>query len=345
MENFVKIKDIISISDYSRVRKHKQIVDSVMSATRMGALSFNDKLPSVNELAFDHNVSRDTVVRAYAFLKENNVIESIPGKGYYLKLACNDLKLKVFLLFNKLSPCQKKIFDALTSILNEFAIIDFYVYQNDYAQFKKLILNSKSKDYTHYILNTHFDDRDQDVVEFIKSDIPLEKLIMLDKKMDKLGEVACVYQDFESDIISALIELNPLLKKYKAIKLVFPEKSHLPQGIKTGFFKFCNEFKYDWSIVEDAVNEKLEKRTVYINVEENDLIHLIKQIKSNDFVIGEDIGIISYNDSSLKEVLLDGITVISSDFDQLGKQAAHMVLKNGKEQIRNGFGVFVRNSL
>jgi hypothetical protein len=173
----------------------------------------------------------------------------------------------------------------------------------------------------------------------------LEKLILLDNKIDKLGEIACVYQDFESDIFSALIELDLHLKKYRFIKLIFPKESYLPEGIKTGFLKFCSEFDYGYGIVEDAVNEKIEKNTVYINVDENDLIHLIKQVNGSDFIIGEDIGIISYNDSSLKEVLLDGITVISTDFDLLGEQAAFMILRNEKEQIRNRFDIFLRNSL
>ena len=340
MEN---LKDIITISDYSRVRKHKQIVNSVLNATRTGSLKFNDKLPSVNELAFDHNVSRDTVVRAYAFLKENNIIESIPGKGYYLKSACEEIKAKVFLLFNKLGPYQRKIFDALSYILNETAVIDFYVYQNDYEQFKKHIINSRSKEYTHYILNANFDEKEDEVTEFIKNEIPLERLILLDKKMDHLGNVACIYQDFENDIYSALVELNPLLEKYKAIKLVFPKAAKLPAGIKRGFLKFCIESGYEFGIAADAASENLEKNTVYISVEEEDLIELIKQIRNNDFTIGEDIGIISYNDSSLKEVL--GITAVSTDFERLGEQAGLMVLRNEKEQIRSNFNIQIRNSL
>ena len=342
MEN---LKDIISISDYSKVRKHKQIIDSVLSATRMGSLKFNDKLPSVNELAFDHNVSRDTVFRAYAFLKENNIIESIPGKGYYMKSACTELKVKVFLLFSKLGPYQKKIFDALSNVLNEFATIDFYVYQNDYSQFKKHILNSKSKEYTHYVLNADFEDGEEDAIEFMKSEIPLDKLIMLDKKVAALDGVAGVYQDYENDIFNALSQLNPLLEKYKIIKLVLPENSILPEGIKEGFLKFCNAFAYQFRLVYDTVNVGIEKHTVYINIDESDLIDLVKQIKNSDCIIGEDIGIISYNDSSLKEVLFDGITVISTDFDQLGEQAAYMILRNEKEQVQSRFDVVIRNSL
>ena len=141
------------------------------------------------------------------------------------------------------------------------------------------------------------------------------------------------------------MDLDSLLKKYAAIKLVFPKKSHHPKEIKNGFFNFCCKYGYNSSIIEDVENEKMEKHTVYINLEDEGLVSLIKQVKNNDFVIGEDIGIISYNDTPLKEVLLDGITVISTDFDKLGEHAANMVLKKERKQIANPFNVIIRKSL
>jgi DNA-binding LacI/PurR family transcriptional regulator len=57
------------------------------------------------------------------------------------------------------------------------------------------------------------------------------------------------------------------------------------------------------------------------------------------------VGIISYNDTPLKEVLLDGITAISTDFHKLGEQAALMILNRQKQQFDNPFYVIPRNSL
>jgi len=347
MENGIQIqnfRDIITINDYSRIRKHTQIVNSVLNATSTGSLRQNDKLPSVNELAFDHNISRDTVVRAYTFLKENNIIDSVPGKGYYIKMAANEHKIKVFLLFSKLGHYEKNIFDALSNNLSENATIDLYVYQNDCTRFKKHITDSKQKDYTHFVITADFFDEQHNMTDFIKNEVPQDKLIMLDKKVHKPGEAASVYQDFGGDIYNALIELNPLLKKYKTIKLVCSEKSSLTLNIKEGLFRFCKEFSYIPGVM-NCVNEKIERNTAYIDIEENDLIYLVKQIKSSNFIIGEDIGIISYNDSCLKEVLLDGITVITTDFDYIGRQIAYLILNNRKEQIRSRFDVKIRNSL
>ena len=62
-------------------------------------------------------------------------------------------------------------------------------------------------------------------------------------------------------------------------------------------------------------------------------------------MLGQDVGIISYNETPLKEVLLDGITVISTDFENLGKKAAEIILKNQGVYMENPFHVIQRSSL
>jgi DNA-binding LacI/PurR family transcriptional regulator len=61
--------------------------------------------------------------------------------------------------------------------------------------------------------------------------------------------------------------------------------------------------------------------------------------------VGEEIGILSYNESPYKEVLLDGIAVISTDFVQLGRTAANLVLSGEKMHISNPFSLILRNSI
>ncbi|PCJ94486.1 MAG: transcriptional regulator [Flavobacteriaceae bacterium] len=337
---------LISISEHSKVPKYKQIINSIFSAIENGDINLNDKLPSVNELLIEFDISRDTIVRAYDHLKEKNVIDSVPGKGYYIINDKLTLKAKVFLLFNKLSTHKKIIFDAFSKTLGDHATIDFFIYDNNYRHFKELILASKSRDYTHYVIITHFEEGGDDAVNFIKKEIPLKKLVVLDKKIDALGsKIPCVYQDFENNIYSALIKLNPLLEKYKQINLIFRKKGYQPQEIIKGFQHFCGEFAYDFKVIDHLNNIEIEKNTAYINLMESDLVTLIKKIKQTDYVLGKDVGIISYNDTPLKEILLDGITVISTDFEKLGEQAANMILNNQKSQFNNPFYIIHRKSL
>src|SRR3546814_15146389 len=51
----------------------------------------------------------------------------------------------------------------------------------------------------------------------------------------------------------------------------------------------------------------------YVVIEETDLVNLIKNCRERNLQVGKDLGIISYNDTPLKEILLDGITTISAD--------------------------------
>lgn len=347
MENYSKFREEFTISDYSRVRKHKQIINSVLSATIMGSLKLNDKLPSVNELSIDYNISRDTVVRAYAFLKENNIIDSVPGKGYYVKSVNNENKTKVFLLFNELTPFLKKIYDVFAQALQDKVIIDFYMYQNNYNQFKKHILCSNFNEYTHCLIAANFDKEGGDFIDFVKNEVPVEKLILLTPEREQLvSGSTCLFNDFETDIFLALSELDSLLKKYVSVKLIFPNTGSLPKEVKEGFFNFCNAYNYDFGIIEDLKKEKIEKHTVYVDfVNDESLVKLIKKINETNLVIGKDVGIVSYDDNPLKELLLGGITVISNVFEKTGNRAANMILKRDIEPAIAPFKVKIRNSL
>jgi len=99
--------------------------------------------------------------------------------------------------------------------------------------------------------------------------------------------------------------------------------------------------------VLEEINETtgINAKEAYIVIEESDLCNLIKESRIKNLRIGKDVGIISYNDSPLKEILLDGITVVSTDHTKMGETAAHLILENSKEKIKNPFVLIRRGSL
>ncbi|MCR9066660.1 MAG: GntR family transcriptional regulator [Cytophagales bacterium] len=340
------MRSLISINETSKIPKYKQIVNSVLMAIGTGGAKHNDKLPSVNELLVEYDISRDTIHKAYEYLKKKKVVYSIPGKGYYISENDFVLKVKVFLLFNKLSDHKRAIYESFSREIGDLGTIEFFVYDNNYNYFKELIKASKKKDYTHYVIISHFEEGGDNLEEFLRKEIPLDKLIILDKKIPGFTKnIGCVYQDFENDIYTALLELNHLLKKFKKIKILFNKHSYHPKEIIKGFVKFCGEYAYEYDIIQNIENEEITPGTVYINLKETDLVALIGKIKKTDYILGKNVGIISYNDTPLKEVLLDGITVISTDFIKLGEQAAQIVLKNEKSFSHNPFYSIIRKSL
>src|SRR3954469_20967498 len=62
-----------------------QLVDQVRYAAASGALRAGEPLPSIRPLAEDLRVNRNTIAKAYAELESQGIIETIPGKGCFLK--------------------------------------------------------------------------------------------------------------------------------------------------------------------------------------------------------------------------------------------------------------------
>ncbi|HMR83440.1 MAG TPA: substrate-binding domain-containing protein, partial [Niabella sp.] len=76
-----------------------------------------------------------------------------------------------------------------------------------------------------------------------------------------------------------------------------------------------------------------------------DLVTLIEKIKESKLQMGRDIGVISYNETPLKKLILQGITTISTDFEEMGRQAAQLILDGVKKQVEIPFYLRLRPSL
>jgi GntR family transcriptional regulator len=62
-----------------------QVVDQIKAAAASGALRPGEALPSIRPLAEALRINRNTIAKAYAELESLGVIETLPGKGCFLK--------------------------------------------------------------------------------------------------------------------------------------------------------------------------------------------------------------------------------------------------------------------
>ncbi|MBC7913205.1 MAG: GntR family transcriptional regulator [Pyrinomonadaceae bacterium] len=339
-----KIFDFIQIDEYSATPKYLQLTNSILTAIETGKINKNDMLPSINELSYELEISRDTAEKGYKYLKKIGVLASVPGKGYYIASIDFRQTLRICLFFNKLSSHKKIVYDSFVSALGDHVAVDFYIYNNDFKLFKKL-LASKMEGYSHYVVVPHFIEGGENAQDIINA-IPKEKLILLDKKIAGVeGEYAAVYENFEADIYNALEQAKDVLSKYHTIKLIFPDKSYYPKEIKKGLLKFCQQYAFNHKIVNDINTEPIEEGEVYINLMEDDLVTLIEKIISLKLKVGKQVGVISYNETPLKKIILSGITTISTDFQQMGTIAAKMILENLRTHIEVPFSITLRSSL
>lgn len=72
-----------------------QLVDQVKAAAASGALQPGEALPSIRPLAEELHLNRNTVAKAYSELESLGVIESLPGKGCFLKQNHSPLRKEI----------------------------------------------------------------------------------------------------------------------------------------------------------------------------------------------------------------------------------------------------------
>ena len=342
----------ISINEDSRIPKYKQIVDSIINDVAKGKLKIGEKIPSINELSESAYLSRDTVEKAYKILKERKVIISVKGKGYYTAKTELISRINVFFLINKPSSYKMMIFNHFVNTLGVNAHVNLYIYHCEESLFVNAIEKNLGA-YNYYVIMPHFKDNDLNHISFTPEVlkaielIPKDQLLMVDNTKPEIkGNYGSIYQDLKEDIFNALKEGMDKLKKYDKLILVYPEKliHPYPRRIMHGFKQFCMQYDFEYEILNEIYDDMdFESRDVYITIEEMDLVNLVRQIRERNLTMGKDIGVISYNETPLKELL--GITVISTDFKAMGETAAYMVLKNKKEKVKNVFKYIERNSV
>lgn len=335
---------LISIDEYAVTPKYIQLTNSIVKAIEEKKIDKGYLLPSINDLSFELDISRDTAEKAYKHLKKLGVIGSVPGKGYFISNTDVKQPIKIFLLFNKLSTHKKIMYDAFTASIGEDAVIDFYIYNNDFALFRKLLMN-KRDDYTHYVIIPHFLEGGENAHEIINT-IPKEKLLLLDQTIPGLdGDFAAVYEDFEKDIYDALEQAVEKLSRYQTIKIIFPDYTYHPKQILEGFYRFCNQYAFNYEVVSDLDKNAITEGEVYITLMENDLVILIEKIIETKLEVGKQVGVISYNETPLKKIILNGITTISTDFHAMGAKAAELIRNKSTEHFAAPFYLTLRESL
>src|SRR5690606_16350246 len=139
----------------------------------------------------------------------------------------------------------------------------------------------------------------------------------------------------------------PQLEKYKRLILVAPLEAFHAKDLIEGFETFAKKHKKNHKIIHQIQPDSFKKGDAYITFSryDEDDVDIIKLCRKESWKLGEDIGLISYNDTAVKEVLEEGITVISTDFRKMGEEAANAILNEAPVNLRDPAIVIIRRSL
>ena len=329
----------IQVDDSLGIPKYRQIINSIYSSISLGELSLGDKIPSINEICSEFELSRDTVMVAFNELKAKGVINSIPGKGYYINSTEINVDQKIFVLFDELNAFKEDLYTSFINSLDNKSSVDIYFHHFNYQVFKNLILESVGK-YTSYVIMPATFDETFNIV----SKLPKEKVYILDREKADLTDYPVVYQDFDKDVYDSLIDGQDLLQKYTNLIMIYPGGKE-PEGRMIGFQRFCSERKFKSEIIRNVENKVIKRGEAYFVPSDRNLVRLVKMAAESNLVLGQDVGIVSFNDTMLKEVVAGGITTISTDFILMGQTLAKMIQDRSTGKIRNQSSLVRRNSL
>lgn len=324
------------INHYSDTPKYQQMVNSVNIAIAQGVLSEGDILPSVNHICKTLQLSRDTVFKSYKILKEQGVIESVPNKGYFV---ANEIR-KVLLVLDTFKAYKEVLYHSFITNLPDNIITDVQFHHYNIDNFKTIINNNIGR-YSNYIIMPF----DNDEIPSALSKISNQKLLLIDWNIHSNFYNNYVFQDFGKSFFDSLKDAGNLLKKYEQTIFIYPSFTNHPKETLIFFKKYCDEFNLKYKILTNTNDFNLEKNTAYISVSDRILGKILEKCREKEFEPGKDIGILSYNDTPMKQFIYKGISVISTDFKELGTKAAEFVTSDKPMQCYVPTKLILRESL
>lgn len=338
----------IQIDGASKSPLYKQITDQIELAARDGRLAAGQLLPSMNELAAQLKISKETVKKSYGILADRGIIEPKQGKGFFVRDRSGQAHMQVLVIFDRLSLYKQMLLDAFQQQLGPEAEITI-LNHNQSVDLLQYYLDNHVGRFDWYVIAPHFPPDPQIRQRCIRQlrRIPFRKLILVDHLLEGLkGQFGAVYQDFENDIYDGLTEGLDANRRGTALRVITFPTSLYGSRIRKGIERFGADNGIPLEFLQKAPQQIRKGDTFLVLNSQLDggLVELARQIRKQGLVIGEDVRIISYNEYEINELILGGLTSVSTDFKEMGRIAARMILSHELTKRRNPFHMTRRNS-
>ncbi len=321
------VQKIRELEDVALLSKHEQLVKGIINAIDEKELVQGSMLPSVNVMVRELGFARKTIVKAYSELKDRGIIESKNRLGYFVAHTATDQTVKVALLLYAFHTFQEVFYNTFRETVGENAQIDVFFHHNNFEVYEQTLTNIADR-YGMYVIAPIPHKKNK----ILLNKIPPNKLLIVDRHESIGSDYSYVSQHFEEPTYKALETLKNRLKDFDEMVLFFKQQSDYPTGILKAFGAFATKHKIKAEVIDRYSPNVLKKGKVYFTIGDIDLWKLLKDCKKKNIKIGEEVGIISHNDSPAKEIICGGITTLSTDFELMGKQAAEFVLHREKTQ-------------
>lgn len=337
---------IFNVAKNTDIPKYEQVIRAVTEAIEEKKIGIGDPIPSLNQANEIFHVSLNTVVKAYSELKKRGIIDSVNGKYHHVISDKIDRKINLFLLFDELNSFKELLYNSIKSTLEPNSSVDIFFHHYNFHSFESQILENIGR-YNSYLIIPHPAPESEQVLRQLDAD----KVLILDQKHHISDQYAFLVQDFENETYACLCKGLERIKKYKEFVFLTPNKSRrkdkepFSNEIIKGSKRFCKENNIKFSVCEELFPRNIRHGALYISITDEELILFVKICQLINWSIGKDIGIISFNENPLKEIIGKGITTISTDFKRMGEVAAESIINKEKIQEINPAHIIIRDSI
>ncbi len=304
----------------SRLPKYRQVILAISRDIRRAILTPGDKIPSINEASSECYLSRDTVEKAYKELSRRGIIRSIPGKGFFVSDSVFDNPLKILLVFDKLDESRWKLFNELNECLGN-AELTMMSYEHNYRMLN-LSLEEHKNDFDFFIVIPHFFAYQDDLKRAFSSVVP-ERLIVLTHEVSGLDEQTSQFTfDRKAEWTKALDAVSDRMGSFRRLVLFFQDDFSFPQEIFEAVEAFTNRVGMPFKSLNEWDPKKIQPGDVALVLEDETLSELVEFATRKELEIGQDIGIISFDDDPMKELLGGGITTLGYNYREIAELTA-----------------------
>lgn len=338
----VRNASLLPIDEKGKTPKFLQIVNNIIAQIDAGVFKPGDRLPSINETSAEYYLARATVEKAYCSLLKSGHITSLYRKGFFI--TSGKTVKRVLFLMGKLNESNRAIFNAVSSQLGKGYKVDIYAYEYQ-REYLYDGLESHAGNYHHFVLMPHHLS-DTDDLKKILAKIPAERLILLDGSYTTQPRNCASVRFGCGDHFYTVLEQNAaLFRKYQTLNFVTTDNEYIPADWYSAFITFTEKYGLAGQVL-DAVDEApLKPGAAYLLFDDDDLITAIQETTCQGHRLGQDIGIVSFNDASYKSVVAGGISVIKTDVAAIGRSLHSIITQNQKQAVRIPMQFIQRGSL
>lgn len=322
----VIVEKIQELKVVTGLSKHERLVQGILNAIDEDILRTGDALPSVNQMVYELGFARKTIVKAYTELKDRGIIESRNRLGYFITNDSTGQQKKVMLLMYAFNLYQQIFFKNFKARLGGDIQVDTFFHHNDLNVFKNF-LSSNMGNYGMYVVAPVHHKEAREILQLI----PPNKLLLVDRFEDLGDSYSHITQEFEETVYKALIELKPVIDQFEEFVLFFKQEDN-PFGICKAFQRFVKDYQINGRIEPFYELGSVNKGSVYFPLADTDLLDLLKDCNQEWIALGKEVGVLTYDDTPVKEIICGGITSISIDFKLMADKAADFVLRKKKIQ-------------